>query len=407
MRAALFYLAGLAVLYFGGAFSFFAAQRAVGKPLSLRQVVWPPAWKEYPQVQSRYFFEKARSALAAKAINEAIINLSLAYQLDSRNYVAGFTLAQLCQIGQPMLTDQIYAQLAREHPTERPQTLVAWYQALLLRGDFKTIRTLAAEGLRSDEPVRASSWLHALIFAQRCEPDTATLAQLVADPKIPPQTRDILALELRTQTLPPAETRLILLRPPGIGASPYFDYYRVRRLVDLGFPEDALALLGDPAARLGSNDRRAFWLDAHARMGWTETDRREVMAILTGSFEANTIVLLSAHLIRHPDVKLTESLFSLLRQRPLPANDTNYATAIALLCAAGSNDDATALKDATATVRQIAGNRFRTLDDVVAFFRTRDINARIEAHLPALQPQPIEITYALLQRFHRTTTDAK
>jgi hypothetical protein len=58
-------------------------------------------------------------------------------------------------------------------------------------------------------------------------------------------------------------------------------------------------------------------------------------------------------------------------------------------------------------VRQIAGNRFRTLDDVVAFFRTRDINARIEAHLPALQPQPIEITYALLQRFHRTTTDAK
>jgi hypothetical protein len=379
----------------------------VGKPLSLRQVVWPPAWKEYPQVQSRYFFEKARSALAAKAINEAIINLSLAYQLDSRNYVAGFTLAQLCQIGQPMLTDQIYAQLAREHPTERPQTLVAWYQALLLRGDFKTIRTLAAEGLRSDEPVRASSWLHALIFAQRCEPDTATLAQLVADPKIPPQTRDILALELRTQTLPPAETRLILLRPPGIGASPYFDYYRVRRLVDLGFPEDALALLGDPAARLGSNDRRAFWLDAHARMGWTETDRREVMAILTGSFEANTIVLLSAHLIRHPDVKLTESLFSLLRQRPLPANDTNYATAIALLCAAGSNDDATALKDATATVRQIAGNRFRTLDDVVAFFRTRDINARIEAHLPALQPQPIEITYALLQRFHRTTTDAK
>ena len=189
-RAALFYVAVLAVLYLGGAFSFFVVQRAVGKPLSLRQVVWPPAWKEYPQVQSRYFFEKAHTAIAAKA-------------------------------------------------------------------------------------------------------------------------------------------------------------------------------------------------------------------------EPTTIILLSAHLIRYPDVKLTESLFSLVSEHPLPANDANYATTIALLCAAGSNDDAAALTEATVMVRQITGSRFRTLDDVVAFFRTRDPNARIEAHLPALQPQPIEITYALLQRFHRTTTDAK
>jgi hypothetical protein len=50
----------------------------------------------------------------------------------------------------------------------------------------------------------------------------------------------------------------------------------------------------------------------------------------------------------------------------------------------------------------LTGNRYRALDDVVAFFRTRDPNARIETYLHSLQPQPIEITYALLQRFHLT-----
>lgn len=396
------YLSALVALYFGGTLAFFVTQGALGKPLSFRQVVWPPAWKEFPQVQSRYFFEKARTAIAARAINEAVIDLSLAYQLDPKNYAAGFTLAQLCQIGQPGLADQIYAQLVREHPAERASTLVAWYQALLLRGDFTAIRTLAAEALKSDDPARASSWLHALIFAQRCEPDAEVFSRLAADPKLPPQNRELLALELRTQKLPLDEIRLILLSQQSSAASPYFDYYRVQRLISLGLPEEALAVMGDPAIRLGAGDRRAFWLDAHARMGWTEISRREVLTMLTGSPDSRTVTLLCAHLIRYPDRKLNDLLFERLRLTPLEASEANYSTYIALLCAAGTNDDFGALQETADTIRRMAGNHFRALDDVVTFFRMRDPNARIETHLPALQPQPIEITYALLQRFHHT-----
>lgn len=400
-RAVLIYASGLVALYLCGAVSFFVAQRVVGKPLSLRQVVWPPAWKEYPQVQSQYFFEKARAAVASKEINEAVADLAVAYQLDPTNYVAGFTLAQLCQIGQPELAERVYGQLAHDHPAQRSATLVAWYQALLSRGDFKAIRALAVEALKSDDPARASSWLHALIFAQRCDPNAEAVARLLADPSLPPQARAILNLELRGQNSPPDEVRIALLRQPAANAYPYFEYYRVQRLIEMGFPEDALGLLASPEMRLGSGDRRAFWLDAHATMGWTEAARREVAVMLGSSLTPQTIVTFCAHLIRHPDHALSESLFARLRQTPLPSVDANYSTFIALMCAAGINDDQTALREMAASIRLIAGNRFRALDDVVMFFREHDENARIEIHLPALQPQPIEITYALLQYFHR------
>lgn len=394
------YLGIFVALYLCGTLAFFVTQRALGKPLSFRQVIWPPAWKEYPQVQSRFFFEKARKDITARAINEAIIDLSLAYQLDPKNYAAGFTLTQLCQIGQPGLADQIFAQLVREHPSKRTTTLVAWYQALLLRGDFTAIRTLAAEALRSDDPARESSWLHAILFAHRCEPDAEALTQLATDPKLTPQARALLGLELRTQKLTPEETRLLLLNQPPAEASPYFDYYRVHRLISLGLPEEALAVMGEPSIRLGLGDRRAFWLDAHARLGWTEASRGEVLTLLAGSPDPKTIILLCAHLIRYPDRKLNDLLFARLRQIPLPASEASYATYIALLCTAGTNEDYDALQETAATLRQLAGNRFRVLADVVAFFRMRDPNTRIEAYLPSLQPQPIEITYALLQRFH-------
>ena len=402
-RAALYYTCGLLAFFLCGAVSFFVVQRALGKPLSLRQVVWPPAWKEYPQVQSRYFFEKARAAIANKAINDAVADLSVAYQLDPKNYVAGFTLAQICQIGQPELAERIYGQLVRDHLAQRSATLVAWYQALLTRGDFKAIRLLAAEALKSDDPARASSWLHTLVFAQRRDPSAETLKRLIADPLLPPQARTILELELRAQDSPSDEVRTTLLRQELADTYPYFDYYRVQRLIELGYPEDALGLMGNSGARLGSTDRRALWLDAHATMGWTDAARREVAAMLGSSPDQQMLVSLCAHLIRHPDHTLSENLFARLRQIPLPSVEANYGTFIALMCAAGVNDDQTALREMAATVRLIAGNRFRSLDDVVMFFRAQDEKARIETHLPALQPQPIEITYALLQHFHRTT----
>jgi hypothetical protein len=44
-------------------------------------------------------------------------------------------------------------------------------------------------------------------------------------------------------------------------------------------------------------------------------------------------------------------LFARLRQTPLPASETSYSTYIALLCAAGANDDYDALKETAATIR--------------------------------------------------------
>jgi hypothetical protein len=351
-------------------------------------------------VQSRFFAEKARVALEQKNINEAMLSLSLAYQLDRRNYAAGFTLAQLWQIGQPALADQVYAQLARDHPEKRAATLTAWYQSLLMRTDFTAIRLLATDALKVDA-AHADAWLHALIFSLRREPDAVAQQKLVDDPGLNEDARALFALDLRTQEKASEAGRRVLLSAPTDLTYSYYHYYRAYRLIELGFPSDALGLLERHGSRLSSRDRLVLWLEACSAAGWTEGTRGEVARLLGTQPGAGIVELICAHLVRHPDRGLFMMLVDRLRAAPLSLTENHYSAYISLLCAAGAVGDLSELREATLKVKQLAGTRFEALDLVEAFFRSPGANARIEACLPALQPLPIEMTYALIERYYQ------
>ena len=401
LRALAFYGGGLLAVYLLVTLAIFGVRRAVGYKIDYWTIAWPPAWKTMPNVKSEFFTNKARTALAANNINEAVISLSLAYQLNPQNYSAGFTLAQLSQVSQPGMADRVYGQLLRDHPKQRPATLTAWYQALLLRGDFPAIVLLCVDALKIDPP-HAGAWTHGLVFALRREPQAADLGRLLNDPELPAETHAVLSLEKLTTGGSDETRRAVLLQPPAI-RSAYMDYYRVRRLIELGAANDALKVLQSVAPRLQGRDHVALQLDAHAALGMQSILRTETEALLRGEITAPLIEALCVHLIRNPNTELVKLVFARLREKPFPANEANYSLYTSLLCAAGVSGDQRELRELIATTRQIVGGDYKSLSAVEAFFRDR-AGSRIEPYLPILQPLPIEVTYALLERFYRPRT---
>jgi hypothetical protein len=384
-------------LYLAATLGYFTLQRAIGIPVSLVTIAYPPHWPRIDLARSVYFSQRADRALIAGKIGDAENSLALAYSLDSTNYAAGFKLALLYQNAQPALSDELYAGLFRDHPSRRATTATAWYRALLLRRDFAAIIPLATTALSLD-PAHEAAWAHAVLFALRHSP-FETLEQLLSSSEIPPAARSLLQLESRTRSLPPAEARDALLRASS--ASPYFDYYRIARLIDLGFSADARALLRT-AAHLSSRDRAAFSLETAADLDLAGALDNDIAHLLTTPTPA-VCELLAVHLIRHPDSARLSRLFDALDKNPLPKNETGYGAAMALLSAAGVAHDATLFHRASTRVQDIAGARFHTLALIESFFFQPGKKPRIETILPALQPLSAEINYALLDSYGQTS----
>jgi hypothetical protein len=401
-RTFLIYGGTVAAFYLTATLGYFSLQRVIGIPVSYLTIAYPRHWSRLDTARSHYFAQRADRALSAGQIGDAEKSLTLAYSLDPTNYPAALKLALLYQNTQPTLSDNIYARLLHEHPARRPVTATAWYQALLLRGDFATIIPLATTALSVDAAHEAA-WINALLFALRRAP-LEKLEKLVASTELPASSRAILELERIARSQPPDQARRVILETTV--ASPYFDYFRFSRLIELGFASDVRTLLRNNS-QLTPRDRIALSLDACAALGWQSVLDGEIDRLLANPPAPVVCEILAVHLIRYPNTDRLARVFAALDRHPLPSSESSYSASMALLCAAGVNRDAGYLKKAASTVQALAGGRFRTLSLVESFFLNPPKNARIEPILPALQPLSAEINYALLDRYGRIRPDGE
>ena len=399
-RAFAFYGGGLATLYLVGTLAVFTVLCTAGYHATYAGVVWPPAWRNFDAVKSEFFYAKFQRAYAAQDIREALLDLSIAYDLNPQNYDAGFQLAQLCQMGQPALANRVYVRLIAWHPVRVEQTAQAFFHALLARGDFKAVQTLARNRIL-DSPGSSSAWLNAFLFSNRRTGDTEALASLIEETRtgqLPADARTVLTLAAALRTAAPEDASQLLTRA-GHGATGYAFYYICRQLIARGFPEATLDLLDQPNTGLNVGDRTALRLDALAAQGRTATLNQEVDLLLSPPLTAPVVELLGTHLIRWPDAGLFEKLSTRIKQSPLTSDKESYTAYLVFFCTAGAGKDEPGLAWSAARLREILGARLISLDAAGKFFLGRQTAGYFENYLPALQPLPLETIYTLLDRY--------
>jgi len=400
-RAVAFYGGGLAGLYLLGTLAAFTCLHMIGYRVTYLGVLWPPAWSQFTEVKSEFFYDKFKKAYAAQDIREALLDLALAYDFNPQNYDAGFRLAQLYQAGQPALSDRVYRRLLADHPDRAEQTSQAFFRALLARGDLQAVQTLARNRIL-ESPSSSPAWLNAFLFANQRTGDSDALAALAKETlpeQLPPDVRTVLTLAVSLRTASTEDARQLLVNGAGRGASGYTFYFICRQLISRGFPQVTLGMLDRPDSGLSNRDRTSIRLDALAAQGWNTTLENEADLFLTPPPTAAVVELLCTHLIRRPNTALFEKLAGRLKRSPLPPNEESYAAYLAFFCAAGIAKDEFRLAWAVARLKEISGAPFASLESAGAFLLGRQKIGHLGNYLPALQPLPLETTYALLCRY--------
>ena len=323
-----------------------------------------------------------------------IMALSQSYQLDPGNYELGRLLAELLQSGWSDNSSRVYRQLMRDHPAERRQTSGAWFQALLARGDFTSIESLAGERMSGD-PGSAAAWFNALLFANRRTGHNEVLRKLL-DPAggLPLYMRQMCALELQFRSESPAATQSVLQRPIASNPAPLFVYYWIDRQLHAGLADAALLELNLHGPLLSSPDRVRLTLDAYALEGWDTILHGQVDQLLAAGLSPALVQLLCTHLIRQPDPVILDGLFDAVYSHPPAADAGNLGLYASLYCAAGAGRDWLRLRAAAAELQSIAGSRFTALDSAEAFFHGAQ-PVPVERCLRALPGLPVEISYAM------------
>ncbi|HTJ79267.1 MAG TPA: hypothetical protein VL357_09750 [Rariglobus sp.] len=400
-RAFAFYGTGFAALYLAGTLAAFTALRTIGYPVTYAGIIWPPSWSKFDGIKSDFFLTKFQRAYAAQDTREAMLDLSLAYDLNPRNYSAGFLLAQLCQVGQSGLSDRLYRRLLAEHPENAEQTSQAFFRSLLARGDFQAVQALARDRILT-APDFSPAWLNAFLFANRRIGDDESLAKLAENPRIqmlPPDVQTVLSLACAIRTSPPSGVRQLLLDAAGRGANGYTLYFICNQLIQHDAAQAALGLVEQAGINLSPRDRTSLRLNALAARDWATTLDKEVGRLLAPPLTPAVVELLSTHLILWPDDGLLGKLFVRLKASPLPPDEKSYSAYLTFFCAAGVARDKDILDWSTARLKEVVGTRFSSLDMVGGFFLVPNNTSHLENYLPTLQPLPLETTYALFTHY--------
>jgi hypothetical protein len=398
LRAAAYCLGAMAGIYLAVALGAFVCFRLIGYPLSPLTLVWPPRWHELHLARSEYFMTKARRALDAHRVNEAILSLDLAFRNNPRNYEAGFQFAQLTSPGQPELADPVFALLMRDHPDRRATTSEAWFRFLLAHGRFARVADLASGRLRDDAQQR-HVWLHALFFATRHTGDDQSLRALVAKP--PAGFESIYVALINSELFIRQGQGLQLL--PGLtaelpaAAGFYGPYYQVSRLCTLGRYTEALAVLNRYAAtkRLPEADEFQLRLEVMAGLGRQDLLRARLDQ---APINARELELVSVHLVRHPDSAALAALGKCLERSRLPADASTFPAYTAFFVACGVSGDWDQMHATGVRLKEIAGSSMPRLEAIEAFFRQKP-SSGIENILPMLPALPLDLIYALFDRY--------
>lgn len=397
-RAGLYYgvaaLACYAVLVVV-AFSFL---RTVGYPISIVDVAVPVRWHKLQEARSWYFENRAEKAFEAGNTVEGLLYLSNAFDFDPANYRVGLKLAKNYQAGQPAQSDEIFNRLLQDHPDRREATAQEWFRALLARGDFPRITTLAQGQILAGSP-RAAVWMRALLFAtERTATDAPLAAILQSQTPAAKSWHRLLEVERlrRGGQLTDARAALEAAWPPG---SPAFTvFYRVDTLIRMNRAVSALDILAAQAGQLDGDTTARLRLDAFATAGAAQAREREFNELLARPLTPPMIVLLCTHLVRHPHADYFDRLCRKLKREPLSLNNDTAGVWFSLLCTAGAVGDKARLHEFTVGLRGASKTPFVALGLVEAYFRGETLEQRLTTFLPIL-PLPLEITYALLERY--------
>lgn len=388
-------------LYLAGAIGLFIFLRIIGYPVSILHVTWPGLWYRVPQARSAYFFEKGNRAFTAGHVREGLLYFDNAYKFDPSNYLAGLSLARNYQTTQPAISDAIFQRLYREHPVQRAATAQDWFRALLARGDFAQVIVLSSHELTAD-PRHASPWMRALIFASRQLRTTDPLRALLAVTDVHVQPwRTLLETELLLQTGQTAAARKNLLRPWSQNSPPYASYYQVENLLALGENYPAFDQLGRSVGHLDDETALALRMSAYASAGLKPQLAYEFNTLLSRPLTPPIIKLLAAHLVHHPDPILFQNFYAKFERAALPLNTENAGSHFSMLCLAGVHRDRARLSDQITRLKSLASVSFLRLNLVADFFNNESAARRIATFLPIL-PVPLEVTYALLERYPGT-----
>lgn len=392
-------LLALALLGGGGTF---ATLRGIGYQVTPGQVFWPPRWREFQAARVGLFISRARVDFQAGRVREAIAALSTAHQLDPTNFELGLLLGQFYQAGAPDAADRLYAQLIQAHPDHRNDVARVWFRSLLARGRFKDVAELAQRQL-AHEPGQEAAWEHALIFAARRLRDPTPLLAAAAAPGVPWAAREILRFEARVRQAAPDAARDLLLSAPLPADSAYARVQRTELLTEFGQPAEALRRLAHWRRELGGRDVVRLAFAAYAAAGHTADLEREVSLLLAPGKTVTPaeLTLVAQHLIRHPQPALVPRLVEAAdRLAPLPP-EVALEIQLHLLCAVGGSGDLrrfATLRERTLTLGLVSHG---SLERLQVFFAAPEFERRVETLLPVLQPFALDLTYALLDRYHR------
>jgi hypothetical protein len=395
-RAAAYYGGALLGIYLAGAVTVFAFLRVVGYPISIVHVTWPGLWHRVPQARTWFYLDRSNRAFAAGRTAEGLLYLANAYEFDPSNYGAGLALAKHYQAGQPLRSDEVFERLIHDHPDHRHATAQEWFRALLARGDFGRIEVLAQSEMLLD-PAHAGVWLRALIVATRQLGDDKPLQTLLAGRSAAGIAwAPVLQTELLLRAGRTREARALLDRP--WDAPPYALYYRVKNLIAMGDPIAALDWLSRSPGALGGDDVETLRLEAFSTAGTAGLLGREIDAILAPTVTPPAITLLCAHLIRHPNPAVYQRLLDKVQREALPLNTDTAGAWFSLLCTAGALDDQAKLHTLALQLKHASPTPFAALGIIEAYFRGETPERRVTTFLPIL-PLPLEVTYALIERF--------
>lgn len=400
-RAAGYFGSALLGCYLAGVIGVFIFLRSVGYPVNIFHVGLPPLWHRVVEARSWYFLNKSNLAFADQRVAEGLLYLTNAYEFDPANYTAGLSLAKHLQVGQAARSDEVFRRLLRDHPRRRHATAQDWFRALLARGSFELVATLARDELAAGSP-HAAVWMRALIFAQRRLPADRILQEMRAatTPALRPW-QPVLEVEalLRQGQIQAARARLDSVWPET--PADFGLYYRVAVLSQLRDPMAALDVLGRGPTRLDGEATLTLRLDALAQGGIKRALQQEIDRALSTPLNASSLSLvkiLCAHLIRYPDRSTFDLLVQKIAREKVPLHTESAGIWFSLFCTAGAVGDQVRLHELTARLRNASENPFMALGTVEAFFRAQTAERRITVFLPVL-PLPLEVTYALLERY--------
>lgn len=397
---------GRALLIYGGvAFSIallaggvvYFALRGIGYEISPRQVFWPRAWHELAGARVELFVRQAEEHLQGGRVREAVRALSVANELAPNNYRAAMMLAQLYRAGNPLAADRIYLRMSQQYPKRRNETARVWFTSLLAQGRLDDVAELARRQLAADSQ-QASVWLHALIFCSRQRERYQLLEAAAADAKVPGVARSVARLEVDFRRAPSEERAAFVQRTPLPKNFPYGRLHRAELLIEAGRASEAVALLAESKQIVAGRDLLAAALAALA-VADDNALEREVGSLLGPAAGEVQVALVAVHLVRFPNARLAQQLIDCWSRLPPSLELSRHEATLSVLCAvgvAGNAQEFDRVKKLAIERRNISAGAVERLEN---FFFRRVGRPSIEHVLAVLSVLPLDLNYALLERY--------